>query len=160
MNTEVSQSNRFKTCPSCKKENHLSAAYEVRCGHCTHVLERYEEKSNSEGSWLTNIVLIASLTGGATYGLSAYKDYKRYDIAVEYAILSTCKNDGNMSKSRLYGGAKNEMLHNTCICSLKKTQNEVSFHDYQYQTRKFMDVFERHYKECWLDAVEKGKRAD
>ena len=158
MNTEVSQPSRFKTCPSCKKANRLSV--ELRCGYCTHVLEVYEEENSSEGSWLTTLIFIASVMGGGAYGLNAYKDYKRYDIAVEYAILSTCKNDGNMSNSRLYGGAKNEMLHNTCICSLKKTQNEVSFHDYQYQTRKFMDVFERHYKECWLDNIENKNRSD
>lgn len=149
-------SDKVITCPSCSVDNRFAVAYQVTCSNCDTALMRYEEK---ESKTLKNVLIAGFLTGGFFLGVDVYSDHRRYDVAVEYAILSMCKNDGNMSSSKLYRGEKNEILHNTCICSLRKTQNEVSFYDYQSQTKNFMDVFERHYKECWLD-VESKKRAD
>lgn len=148
--------NQFLTrCPSCKKSNEFEAKYSVTCCHCEH---KFEVVEREESSFFKNLLIISALAGGGVYSVDAYKDYRRYDVAVEYAILKLCsetKREIN-SLSLYYNQKKNDqkVRYEVCECALKNTQTKVTYSDYQSETIKFMHEFESSFRECWLDKID------
>lgn len=143
------------TCPNCKKNNQFEAKYSVTCCSCEKVFEVAERE---ESGFFKNLLIFSALAGGGVYSVDAYKDYRRYDVAVEYAILKLCSEEKREKNtlSLYYNQKKNDqkVRYEVCECALKSTQDKVTYSDYQSEGMKFMHEFESNFKKCWLDKID------
>ncbi len=121
-------------CPKCFKANYLFEGAKIACRHCQEDMSGHQYKVASFISATTALVL--GLGGG--YVAEKHLLGKHiYPVAVSYAIIESCVNTFQTPMNEEGYRYK----RNLCICAFENTAKNISYSDYQKNSKPFRDAF-------------------
>ncbi|MCJ2375561.1 hypothetical protein LNL84_01795 [Vibrio sp. ZSDZ34] len=127
-------------CPHCQEDNRIEFAENISCKKCEKNFKGFKfskRKLVSAGS-----ALVIGTVGG--YAVNNKFDEERYPLEVEYAIVDTCVN----SSKSMVSVSWYENKRDACLCTLRKTEQDISYSDYKSDEASFIASFRHNARSC------------
>ncbi len=127
-------------CPHCEADNKIEFAENITCKECEKSFKGFKfskRKLVSAGSAL----IIGTASG---YAINNKFQEERYPLEVEYAIVDTCVN----SSKSMVSVSWYENKRDTCLCTLRKTEQDIPYSDYKSDEAGFISSFRHNARSC------------
>ncbi|RBW65495.1 hypothetical protein DS893_10465 [Vibrionales bacterium C3R12] len=127
-------------CPHCQEDNKIEFSENISCQKCEKSFKgfKFSKRKLISGS----SALLVGVIGG--YTVSDKLEEVRYPLEIEYAIVDTCLNGSQNTVSVSWYESKRD----ACVCTLTKTEQDVSYADYKSNPATFFENFEFNAESC------------
>ena len=127
-------------CPHCQTNNEIEFAENIACKECTKSFKGFNFRKRKLVS--ASAALLVGTVGGYQVNNAFSED--RYPLDVEYAIIDTCVN----SSQSMIDISWYESKRDTCLCTLNKTEADISYSEYKQDNKAFLSAFLSNSKSC------------